>query len=70
MREGYYHEEYDYDEMPHALREPYRPSTFKRRWGFKSKNQLPLFMIWEEEWFDGEVIYGTVLFNSRDWIGF
>ena len=67
MREGYFHEEYEYDEM--TPYEEYRPSTFKRRWGFKSKTQLPLFMVWEEEWFDGEVIFGTVLFNSRDWIG-
>lgn len=44
------------------------------RWGFKSKNQFPLFMIWEEEWdWDGatgiHVAYARVLFNSRDYIG-
>lgn len=40
-----------------------------RRWGFKSRNQLPLFMIWDEEWFQGEVIMAYVVFNSLDWIG-
>jgi hypothetical protein len=39
------------------------------RWGFKSKNQLSLFMIWEEEWSNNEVIFAWVLFNSRDVIG-
>lgn len=42
----------------------------KRRWGFKSKNQLPLFMIWEEDWENDEVVYARVIFNSMDWIGF
>lgn len=41
-----------------------------RRLGFKGKNQLPLFMIWEEVWESGEVVDGRVLFNSRWWIGF
>jgi hypothetical protein len=41
----------------------------KVRWGFKSKKQLSLFMIWEELWEDGEVFHANVLFNSRDWIG-
>lgn len=40
------------------------------RWGFKSKNQLPLFMVWREHWIDGDVVYADVIFNSRDWIGF
>jgi len=41
----------------------------RRRWGFKSKKQLPLFMIWDEEWHEGEVVFAWVIFNSRDWIG-
>lgn len=46
------------------------PSIFKRKWGFKSKKQLLLFMVWEEEWYGGGVvIYARVLFNSLDWIG-
>ena len=40
------------------------------RWGFKNKNQLPLFMIWDEYWENGEVVYAIVRFNSIDWIGF
>lgn len=46
----------------------YDPPTSKTRWGFKSKNQLALFMVWREWWHDGEVIYAEVLFTSRDWI--
>jgi hypothetical protein len=42
----------------------------KRRYGFKSRNQLPLFMIWDEDWYGGEVVYARVVFNSMDWIGF
>lgn len=52
-------------------------SIFKREgfsgekvcFGFKSKNQLPLFMVWREFWEAGEVVYGDVLFNSQDWFG-
>jgi hypothetical protein len=40
------------------------------RYGFKNKKrQLPLFMIWKEEWYDGEVVYAWVVFNSMNWIG-
>lgn len=38
------------------------------RWGFRSKNQLPLFMVWREELVE-DVGFASVLFNSRDWIG-
>jgi hypothetical protein len=41
---------------------------FRLRFGFKSRNQLQLFMVWREEWFCGEVIYARVLFNSMRWI--
>lgn len=41
----------------------------KLRFGFKGKNQLPLFMVWREFWQNGEVVHGAVLFNSMDWIG-
>lgn len=40
-----------------------------KRCGFKSKNQLPLFMRWVEVWDDGDVLYAYVTFNSLDWIG-
>jgi hypothetical protein len=40
-----------------------------RRWGFRGKNQLPLFMVWEEIRVGGDIVHATVLFNSRDWIG-
>lgn len=38
-----------------------------RRWGFKSKKQLPLFMVWDEHWAGGEVVGGHVIVNSMDW---
>lgn len=40
------------------------------QFAFKSRNQLPFFMVWrvfyDEE---GNVVFGEVLFNSQDWIG-
>lgn len=47
------------------------PPAPKTRWGFKSKKQLPLFMVWRE-FYDasGDVEHASVLFNSRDWIWF
>lgn len=41
-----------------------------RRWGLRSKNQLPLLMIWDEMWDRGEIVHAYVTFNSRDHIGF
>ena len=32
--------------------------------GFKSKTQLPLVMIWREEWADGEVCDARVIYSS------
>lgn len=32
------------------------------RFGFKSRNQLPLFMLWREYLYGEEVIYAKVLF--------
>ena len=47
-----------------------------RRFGFggpwmkgKKLGQLSLFMICDEEWIDGDVIFANVVFNSKDWIG-
>ncbi len=37
----------------------------KVRFGFKSKSQLPLFMIWREWWEDGEVVFAEVIFLLR-----
>jgi hypothetical protein len=36
--------------------------TTKICFGFKSKTQLPLFMVWREYWNRGEVVYAKVLF--------
>lgn len=33
----------------------------------KNHGQLPLFMIWTEDWQDGEVMYGYVLFSTSDY---
>lgn len=51
--------------------------TIKRKWGFggpwmkgKKSGQLSLFMIWDEQWENDEVVFAWVIFNSRDWIGF
>lgn len=44
------------------------PPTTKLRWGFKGRNQLPLFMVWREVWDGGEVVHADVLFNTQDWI--
>ena len=49
---------------------PSRGVFLRRRWGFKSKKQLPLFMIWEEYWGGGEVRHANIVFNSKDYIGF
>lgn len=36
------------------------------RFGFRSKNQLPLFMLWREYLDDGgEVYYASILFQIR-----
>jgi len=32
--------------------------------GFKSKTQLPLLMIWEERWADGEVYDARVIYST------
>jgi hypothetical protein len=40
------------------------------RWGFRSKTQLTLFMVWREYWEREDVVYAVVLFNTIDWIGF
>lgn len=38
--------------------------TTVRRWGFKSRKQLPLFMVWEEYRHNGEVEHATVIFTT------
>lgn len=40
------------------------------RIGFKSKNQLPFFMVWKEEWNSGKLVFAWVIFNSRQSWGF
>lgn len=35
----------------------------KLRIGFRSKNQIPVLMIWREYWCSGEVVGGEVLFS-------
>lgn len=39
------------------------------RWGFRSKKQLPLLMIWREVWDGEELLYAYVIFNSMSWFG-
>jgi hypothetical protein len=43
--------------------------TTKLRFGFKGKKQLPLFMIWEEDFVNDELVFARVIFNSQYWIG-
>lgn len=43
--------------------------TERIRFGFKSKNQLPLFMVWREYWHGTEIVFAEVLFNSTKYIG-
>jgi hypothetical protein len=41
-----------------------------RRYGFKSRNQFPLFMIWDEDFENGEFVYACVIFSTmwlRSW---
>ncbi len=49
------------------IKEDYPQQWSRIRWGFKSKTQLPLFMIWREDVLEDQVIYATVLFNSNDY---
>lgn len=35
----------------------------KIRFGFRSKDQMPLFMIWREYWEDNEIVFTEVLFS-------
>ena len=35
---------------------------YKIRWAFKSDNQRPFFLLWEEEWYGGEVVYARVIY--------
>lgn len=44
--------------------------TIITKWGFKSKTQSPLFMIWREQYDEnGGLVFAWVVFNSRRWIG-
>jgi len=35
----------------------------RTRWSFYDKRQTYLFMVWQEDWYAGEVIYARVLFK-------
>lgn len=37
-------------------------NSTKIRFGFKGKNQIPLFMIWREYWSCGQVVYADVIY--------
>jgi hypothetical protein len=52
-----------------AQTEKRQVTVTKVRFGFKSSNQLYLFMVWREYHHKGEVVYAEVLFSSFDWIG-
>ena len=41
----------------------------KRRWSLRSSDQAPVFMVWDEEIVNGEVVYAKIVFNSMDLIG-
>ena len=38
--------------------------------GFISRQQAPLFMVWREDYVDGEIVYATPVFviNTPKWI--
>lgn len=36
------------------------------RWAFYNKRQVYLFMVWEEDWYAGEVTYARVKFAFLD----
>lgn len=38
-----------------------------RRFGFKSRTQWPIFMVWEEDWHEGEIQMAWVLFSTSDY---
>jgi hypothetical protein len=47
-----------------------------RRFGFggpwmkgKKTGQMSLFMVWDEEWYEGEVVHAWVIFDSRRFVG-
>jgi hypothetical protein len=33
----------------------------------KTRGQLALFMIWEENWSYGDIVFARVLFSTDDW---
>ena len=35
----------------------------KTRFGFRSKHQMPIFMVWREFWKDGEMVFAKVIFK-------
>lgn len=37
------------------------------RIGFRGQRQLPLFMFWREDWYEGEVVFAKVLFVIDGW---
>lgn len=42
----------------------------RRRIGFKSKKQKSLFLIWDEVWEDGDIVYAYIIWDSYRVIGF
>lgn len=40
--------------------------TSKYLYGFKSKTQLYLFMVWREDYQEGELLGASVVFSTRD----
>jgi hypothetical protein len=35
----------------------------KTRFGFRSKYQMPIFMVWREYWEYGEMVFAKVIFK-------
>jgi len=44
--------------------------TSKLNFGFKGKDQLPLFLVWRTYYEDGDIVCARVIFNSMNWIGY
>jgi len=42
--------------------------TTRIRFGFKSKRQLPLFMVWKEYYTNGKITGGSVLFSTLNFL--
>ena len=56
-----------YEAINHHLETLISDEKVVWRFGFKSKMQLPLFMIWREYWKHGDVEFADVWFTTGRW---